>query len=258
MIVALLTGLAAAVAMMILVWIASVLRRDASIVDSFWGLGFALLGWVYFLTIDAHTLRGVVVVFLVTVWGLRLTAHITWRNWGEGEDYRYRAMRARWGGRFPWVSLFTVFLLQALILWAISTPLFQAQQASLPRGLAVLDWLGLGCFAVGLFFEAVGDWQLARFRAEPTNKGEVLDRGLWRYTRHPNYFGDAMVWWGFFCFALATPGSLWTLYSPLAMTLLLLKVSGVSLLEQKLRDSRPGYRDYVRRTSAFVPWFPKR
>jgi len=242
-------------ALMTLVWVLSLVRRDASIVDVFWGLGFLLAGWVYFLTAEAHAPRGYLVVGLVTLWGLRLALYILWRNRGQGEDYRYREMRERRPRTFPLWSLVFVFWFQALLLWAISMPLYVAQQSG-PGGLTPLDLLGLALFALGFAFEAGGDWQLARFKSDPANRGRVMDRGFWRYTRHPNYFGDAAVWWGLFCFAAATPGGWWAVFSPLVMTVLLLRVSGVALLEKKLRESKPAYRDYAERTSAFVPWPP--
>jgi len=250
-------GLAAALGLMTAVWILSLAKRDASIIDIFWGSGFVILAWLYVAMSGAETTRGLLVGVLVTLWGLRLSLYILWRNWGMGEDYRYREMRARNPKTFPWRSLVTVFGLQAVLMWAISLPLLQAAWSPSPVRLDWLDWIGVLFFVVGFVFEAVGDWQLARFKSDPANRGRVLNRGLWRFTRHPNYFGDAMVWWGFFSFALATPQSLWTLYSPILMTALLMKVSGVALLEKRLKDVKPGYRDYVARTNAFFPWFPK-
>ncbi len=253
-----LTALAAVVALMTVVWVVSVIERDASIIDVFWGLGFVTAAWIYFYMTEPTTLRRYLLVVLVTIWGLRLSFYILWRNWGKGEDFRYRAMREKNPKVFPWLSLVTVFWLQAVLLWAISIPLLWAQRAARPAGLTWLDLLGIAFFVVGFAFEAGGDWQLGRFKSDPANQGKVLDRGFWRYTRHPNYFGDAMVWWGFFLFAAATPGSLWTIYSPILMTLLLMRVSGVTLLEKSLKATKPGYREYVRRTNAFFPWFPKR
>lgn len=251
-------GLALAVALgaMTLVWLASLVKRDASIVDVFWGPGFALVGLVYFLAAEVRSARGALVTGLVVLWGVRLALHILWRGWGEGEDYRYREMREANPARFPLRSLWSVFWLQALLLWAISTPLYQAQAGPGRPWLAPLDWLGLALFVLGFVFEAGGDLQLARFKRDPANRGRVMDRGFWRYTRHPNYFGDALLWWGFFCFAAATPGGWWTVYSPALMTLLLMRVSGVTLLEKRLRHTKPAYRAYAERTSAFLPWFP--
>lgn len=250
-------GLAVSGGMMVLVWLVSLAARDASIIDPFWGLGFVLLVWAYYLATPGGTARGTLVAVLVSIWGLRLFGYLLWRWQQEPEeDYRYREMREKHGRSFALRSLVTVFLLQAGLQVLLSAPLLQVQRATGAGGLGWLDGLALLLFAVGLFFEAVGDWQLARFKADPANEGEVLDSGLWRYTRHPNYFGDAVVWWGLGLFALATPGGWWVLYSPVLMTLLLMKVSGVPLLEDRLEEKRPGYREYVERTNAFFPGFP--
>jgi steroid 5-alpha reductase family enzyme len=255
---ALLVALAVVATLMIVVWAVSLAVRNAGIIDAFWGFGFVVAAWTYFATTDGFPPRKLLVVLLVTAWGMRLSIYLAARNFGKPEDYRYRAMRERWGTRFGAVSLFTVFLLQAGILWALSVPLWQAMRAALPAQWTALDLAGAAIFAVGLFFEAAGDEQLRRFKADPAQRGKVMDRGLWRYTRHPNYFGDAVVWWGLFTVAAATPGSLWTIYAPVAMTMLLLRVSGVPLLESKLVATRPGYGDYVARTSSFIPWPPRR
>jgi steroid 5-alpha reductase family enzyme len=251
-------ALAVLLAAATLVWLLSLARRDASIVDVFWGPAFVVAAVVYRGGLGARPLRADLVLGLVTLWGLRLGLHILWRSRGRGEDYRYRAMRERDPRGFPLRSLATVFWLQAVLAWVISAPLYAVQRAGEPAALGWLDALGAAVFAVGFGFEAVGDWQLARFRRDPASAGQVLDRGLWRYTRHPNYFGDALVWWAFFCFAAATPGGWRTVHGPLLMTILLMRVSGVSLLEKKLRETRPAYRRYVEETSAFVPWFPRR
>lgn len=251
-----LPGLLAVLALAALVWLVSLARRDASIADVAWGLGFVVLAWLYRDLGGAASFRAALVPVLVTIWGVRLAAHILVRGRGRGEDPRYAAMRRRWGARFPAVSLFTVFWLQAVVLWIVALPLLQVQTAAAPW--SRLDGLGVALFAAGFAFEAVGDLQLLRFRADPANAGRVLDRGLWRYTRHPNYFGDAALWWGLGCLALATPGGVWTLAGPALMTFLLRRVSGVTLLEKGLRESRPGYRDYVARTNAFFPWRPRK
>ncbi len=253
----LLPALAAALSLMTGVWLLSLARRDASIVDVFWGLGFVLVAWTAFLLSPAETPRKTLIAGLVTLWGVRLALHILWRSRGQGEDFRYRAMRERHGRQFAWRSLFIVFWLQGAILWIVSFPILQAAASPRPAALGWLDLTGMLFFAAGFLFESVGDLQLARFKADPANRGKVLERGLWRYTRHPNYFGDALVWWGLAFIALATPGSLWILVSPLLMTFLLMRVSGVALLEKTLRDTKPAYRDYVDRTSAFFPWFPR-
>jgi steroid 5-alpha reductase family enzyme len=252
-----LAGLAAVTGLMTAVWLLSLLKRDASIVDVFWGLGFVLLAWGWAVPAGVATVRRWLVPALVTVWGVRLAVHIFLRGRGQGEDWRYRAMRERWGAAFPWVSLAVVFWLQAVLLWIVAWPLLAAVTSPEPSGWTWLDTLACLLFAVGFAFEAVGDWQLARFKADPANRGRVMDRGLWRYTRHPNYFGDAVLWWGLACFAWATPGGWWTLAGPVLMTFLLLRVSGVTMLEKGMEEKRPAYREYKQRTRAFFPWFPR-
>ncbi len=249
-------GLLAALGLTFSLWLLSLARRDASIVDIFWGLGFTALAWLYREIGDADSLRATLVPLLVTLWGARLAIHIGVRNHGRGEDPRYQAMRRKWGRKFPLVSLGTVFWLQAFLMWLIAVPLLEIQRSDAPWSAS--DWLGLLLFATGFLFEAVGDLQLTRFRKDPANAGKVMDRGLWRYTRHPNYFGDATLWWGFGFFALGAGAGLLPLLSPLLMNFLLLRVSGVTLLEKGLVESRPGYREYTRRTSAFFPWPPLR
>jgi steroid 5-alpha reductase family enzyme len=188
--------------------------------------------------------------------GLRLTIYLFLRNRGAPEDYRYQAMRRRHGARFPIISLATVFSFQGLMMWIVSIPVQLGQVSDTPD-VGLLGILGVIVWGIGIFFEAVGDYQLARFRSDPARAGTVMDRGLWRYTRHPNYFGDALIWWGFFVIAVSVPSGGWTVFSPVLMTVLLVRVSGLALLEAGLRETRPGYADYVARTSAFVPWPPK-
>jgi steroid 5-alpha reductase family enzyme len=243
---------------MLVVWSVSLVRRDASVVDVWWGPGFLWIALVALaLAGEAHPRRSLIVA-MTALWGLRLGLYLAWRNHGAGEDPRYGAMRRRWGARFAWVSLGTVFALQGVLQWLVSAPIQLAVFAPGPAVLGALDAAGVGLFAIGLGFETVGDLQLARFRADPANAGRVLDHGLWRYTRHPNYFGDCLVWWGIFAVAAATPAGPWTIASPLLMTFLLLRVSGVALLERSLVRTRPAYRDYIERTSAFLPRPPRR
>jgi steroid 5-alpha reductase family enzyme len=249
-------GLAAAA--MFALWLVSLALRDASIVDVFWGPGFAgiaLAAW--WLGTGGDPQRRALATGLVVLWGLRLGAYLAWRNLGHGEDPRYQAMRRRWGSRFPLASLFSVFGLQCLLMWFVSLPV-QAVHVSSGGGLGALDVAGASLALVGLFFETVGDLQLARFRADPDNASRVMDRGLWRYTRHPNYFGDCCVWWGLYAIAAATPLGVWTVLSPIAMTWLLVRVSGVALLERSIGKRRPDYASYVARTSAFLPRPPRR
>lgn len=249
-------SLLVALAYMTLIWLVSLARGDASIVDVFWGLGFVLLAAVYLVSTDGFVGRKILVTTLVAVWGVRLSLYILWRNWGKGEDHRYRAWRERAGARFWWVSLFQVFLLQGLLLWIISAPILAAHFYDSPDRLTIVDLAGALVWGVGFLFEAVGDWQLARFKADPANRGKVMRSGLWAYTRHPNYFGDATVWWGLFVIAAGMADGYWTFFGPLLMTFLLLRVSGVALLERTQRAGKPEYRDYVETTSAFIPWFP--
>jgi steroid 5-alpha reductase family enzyme len=250
-----LTALLAVVVALTLVWALSVRLRDASIVDICWGPGFVLLAWLYAAIFHAFTPRPVLVGVLVTLWGVRLAVHIFRRH--RGEDPRYAAMRAARGPAFWWRSLLVVFWLQAVILWFVALPLLVTAAAPGPPAVTITDVLGVVLFATGFAFEAIGDAQLARFRSDVSNRGTVLDTGLWRYTRHPNYFGDALLWWGVYLIALSAPGGWITIASPLVMTLLLLRVSGVTLLERGLSASKPGYAEYVARTSAFVPWMPR-
>ena len=242
---------------LLLLWLLSLRLRDASIVDIFWGLGFAQIAVVAAALGDGYPWRKLLLALLTVVWGVRLGLYLLWRNAGHGEDYRYQAMRRAYGARFPLVSLATVFGLQGVLMWIVSLPVQAGQLAAQPDHLTLLDGLGLGLWAIGIACEAVGDWQLAAFKADPGNAGRVMDRGLWRYTRHPNYFGDACVWWGLWLIA-AAGGAWWTVVGPLLMTTLLLKVSGVAMLERTIVKRRPEYADYIARTSAFVPWFPRR
>ena len=252
-----LVGLGAILTVLTLVWMVSVKRRDASIADICWGLGFVLLAWLYCFVSPALTPRSWLVAVLITLWGTRLSQHIFRRNRGKGEDPRYQAMRASHGRAFWWRSLFTVFWLQGAILWFVALPLLVAVSAAQPAALTPVDGLGTFLFAVGFGFEVVGDYQLERFKAEPANRSTVLERGLWRNTRHPNYFGDATMWWGMYVIAASTPVGWLTVLSPSLMTLLLMRVSGVTLLEDGLKASKPGYRAYIERTPAFFPWFPR-
>ncbi len=246
------------VAFMTAAWLLSLIGRDASIVDAFWGLGFILVAVVYLVATDGFVGRKILITTLVAVWGLRLSLYILWRSWGKGEDYRYRRWREEAGDSFGWLSFFRVFLLQGLLLWLISMPILAAQSAEDPDRLTVVDLLGTLVWGIGFTFEAVGDWQLARFKADSANRGKVMRSGLWAYTRHPNYFGDATAWWGFFIIAAGTTNGYLTFFSPLLMTVLLLRVSGVALLERTQAQTKPEYRDYIESTSVFLPWFPRR
>ena len=241
-------------ALALVTWLVSLSRRDVSIVDSVWPLLILSAGLVYGASLHASGPRASLLLALVTLWALRLAVYITARNWGEAEDHRYRAIRARNQPRFEFKSLYLVFGLQGLLAAVVSMPLL----AGLGSGasLNTLDAVGVVLVIAGFLFETIGDWQLARFKAHPKNRGRVLDSGLWRYTRHPNYFGECCIWWGFYAIALAA-GGWWAIVSPLLMSLLLLRVSGVALLEKDIGERRPAYRDYVARTNAFMPGRPR-
>jgi len=242
--------------LMLATWLASLHLRDASIADIVWGLGFVLVAWTSLLAASRVGERGWLMAGLTTIWGLRLTGYLLWRKWGLSEDPRYAALRAREGSRFWLTSLGIVFGLQGLLIWLVSLPL----QIAIPQSgpLRLIDGAGLLVWAVGLLFEGVGDWQLARFKAQPGHAGRVCDRGLWRYTRHPNYFGDFLVWWGLWLLAVAGGAGLWTIVSPLLMSWLLIRVSGVALTERRLAQRSEEYRRYMQRTSRFFPWPPRK
>ncbi len=245
-----LNGLVAILVFAVVFWLVSIAKRKVSIVDSLWSLMFLLATVVYFLSLAETGPRAVLVLVLVTVWALRLSAHITVRNWGQDEDHRYRQIRANNEPGFVWKSLYIVFGLQGLLAWIISLPLLLSLASPAPLGW--LDVAGVALWLLGMVFEAGGDWQLLRFGADAANRGKVLDTGLWRYTRHPNYFGEACIWWGYFLIALAA-GGWWSVFAPVLMTFLLLRVSGVALLEKDIQERRPAYREYIERTNAFFP-----
>ena len=250
-----LAGLAVIAALAVATWGVSLRLRNVSIVDSLWPLLFLAAALTYAATVPEAGPRTGIVLATVGIWALRLSGYLTWRNWGEPEDRRYQAIRRHNEPHFWLKSLYIVFGLQGLLAWIVSLPVLAAIAA--PADIAWLDGAGLTLWAIGLGFEAVGDRQLARFKRDPANAGRVMDRGLWRYTRHPNYFGDCCAWWGVYLIA-AAGGGWWSIPGPLLMTLLLLRVSGVALLERDITERRPAYRDYVARTNAFFPGPPRR
>jgi steroid 5-alpha reductase family enzyme len=251
------TVLTAVLVLAVTLVVASRVGKHA-VVDVAWGLGFAAIALAtYLLSAGAGDVgRRTLVLAMTSVWGLRLAAHIARRSRGSGEDPRYAELMAGARGNRTWYAARRIYLTQAAVMWFVSLPV---QVAMFQRpGLGVLAWVGLAVWAVGMFFETVGDLQLQRFRDHPASRGRVLDTGLWRYTRHPNYFGDACVWWGIFLVAFGVwPGPL-TVLSPVLMTWLLARGTGKPLLEKDIVERRPGYADYVRRTSGFVPLPPKR
>ena len=237
-----------------LLWLLSLALEDSSIIDLFWGLGFVIVAWLGVAVGPGVEERRWLSAALTTLWGVRLSGYLAWRNLGRGEDPRYTRMRER---HRPWwlKSLVVVFLLQGVLLLVVSLPLQVAASVPAPP-LGPLDAAAALVVLAGVLFEGVGDWQLARFKADPANKGQVMRSGLWRYTRHPNYFGDLVVWCGLFLLAAATGVGAWTVGSPALMGWLLRRVSGVPMLEAAMKH-RPGYEAYVRRTSPFFPRPPK-
>ncbi len=249
-----LAALAVVLLFAVAAWSVSVAKRDVSIVDGLWSLMFLLALLAYAGLIAEWGSRWLLVLATTVVWSLRLSVYITWRNWGEPEDARYQAIRRNNQPNFAFKSLYLVFALQAVLAWLIAAPLPAAFTGAAPLG--PWDLAGVVVWLFGVTFQGVADWQLARFKSDPRNRGKVMDRGLWRYTRHPNYFGEACVWWGFYLIAVGA-GGWWTLFSPLLITFLLLRVSGVTLLEKDIQQRRPGYREYRNRTNAFIPGPPR-
>lgn len=244
--------------MMTLLWIVSIIIKNVSIVDLFWGFGFVVASTVYFLNSPGNETRKIIVLALSAIWGLRLSSYLAWRNIGKGEDYRYQQFRKDYGEkRYWWISFFQTFLLQGVLMWLISAPLLAAQYYGAEKEIEIIDLLALLIWFIGFLFEAGGDFQLATFKSNPSNKGKVLNTGFWKYTRHPNYFGDSAVWWGFGLFSIAA-GSWLAVLGSVLMTLLIIKVSGVALLEKSLKNNKPEYQEYIRKTSAFIPWCQKK
>ncbi|MEO5974975.1 MAG: DUF1295 domain-containing protein [Ilumatobacteraceae bacterium] len=250
-----LAGLSIAL-MMFCLWILSNFLKNASIVDIAWGMGFVSVAWVSFLVGNGNAGRGLLLASLATIWGVRLSVHLAWRNIGNGEDFRYRAMRKHHGRKFWFVSLYLVFALQGVLMWVVSLPL-QLGQVDEQPSLGFLSIVGSVVWLVGFLFESIGDLQLAKFKENHQNEGKVMQTGLWKYTRHPNYFGDCVVWWG-----LAIVGSESTLgrfgfIGAAVMTLLLLKISGMVFLEKTIVRRRPDYVAYQIATSPFIPRIPR-
>ena len=257
----LLSTLSLALGYVVLIWLLSLVKGRVGIIDAFWGPGFVLIALLcYGLTIDNQGWNRSEswLLGMVAIWGIRLGVHLSFRVFGDAhEDRRYAAMRAKYEPHFWLKSLGIVFLLQGLIMWFVALPLVTAFAVDRSQMTSWLFAVGIVTWATGILFESVGDWQLAGFRANPANQGRVLNSGLWALTRHPNYFGDFAVWWGLWLFSIGCGAPLWTIVSPVAMSLFLMKVSGVTLLEKDIAERRPGYAEYVRSTNAFFPG-PKR
>ena len=247
--------LAASVAVMFVTWLISLRLADASLADVSWGLCFVAVAWTSYLVGPGVGDRSLLIAVLVTVWGGRLAGYVAWRH--DGEDRRYQVMRERYGKAFALRSLFTVFVLQAVIAWVVSAPIQVAATDASPLSVGLIGILGALVCLGGFACEATADFQLSRFLARSDSGGKVMDEGIWRYSRHPNYFGDSAFWWGVWLIALETGSAWWTAIGPVVMTVFLLKVSGVALTEKTISSRRPGYAEYVERTSAFIPLPPK-
>lgn len=240
--------------MMTTIWICSLILKDASLVDRFWGAGFVLIAWVVAWVALPVTSAKALMLSVVTIWGLRLSLYIHWRNRGHGEDYRYAEMRRHHGKRFWWYSYISVFSLQGGLMLVVAAPVIYVLSSPEANNLNIAAVTGAVFWTVGFIFEAGGDWQLQSFKKNPANKGQLLKNGLWSITRHPNYFGDALQWWGLgiMAFPYGQAGLL-TFIGPLVMTLFIRKVSGVDLLEKNLKHSKPGYAEYIANTPPFFP-----
>ena len=241
-----------------ILWIWSVYLKDVSIVDIFWGLGFVILNIFYVFNSGDLNSRKILLLVLVSVWGLRLSIYLAYRNIGKGEDFRYQEFRRKFGPkRYWWFSYFQVFLLQGALMILISSTLLGMSFSSQPTTPSSLDYIGIGIWLIGFIFEAGGDYQLMRFKKNTNNKGTLLITGFWKYTRHPNYFGDAAVWWSYAIFSISA-GAYWQIIGSILMTLLIINISGVTLLEKSLKQTKTAYSDYIDKTSSFFPWFQKK
>lgn len=237
-------------------WLFSLYRKDMSVVDGFWGLGFLAIAHHWFFRLDEPSLRQFAVVYLVSLWGLRLAAHIFIRSIGKPEDPRYTAFRDDWKENTWWISYFKVFLLQAGLTLVIALPVIMVLYDGVQTIMAV-NALGALLWFIGFAFETTADYQLYRFKKDPANKGKVMDRGLWYYSRHPNYFGEVCVWWGIFLISLGTQYWYISILGPVLITFLLLRVSGITMMEKRYTGN-DAYSEYKRRTSPFFPWWPKK
>lgn len=248
------------VALFVAAWLICLKLRDVTPVDSLWAIGMVVMASTSFLHARGDPTRKILLLGLCTLWGLRLGGHLLWRWRDRGSDRRYQAMLAKAQETRHWsfakASLLLVFVIQAPLLFIVCLPVQLGQMDGAPS-VGALGFAGAVLAVIGIAFETVGDAQLAAFRKNPGNAGHVMDRGLWRYTRHPNYFGDACTWWGLYLIAAETPTGVWALPGPILLTWTLIKWSGVPTTEGRMKRKKPGYADYVRRTSGFVPWWPK-
>ena len=242
--------------LMFLAFLIGTIKKNNGIIDSFYGLGYIVLITTSFMIMQTYSLRQIIVTILVMLWGARLFIHVTSRNWGKPEDYRYKAMRERFGEKVVLKSLSNIYLFQGLIIILVGFPaLFINSNANLD--LIWLDFIGIGVWVLGFYFEALGDYQLRKFLKNPKNKGNVMDQGLWKYTQHPNYFGEVTMWWGIYLIALSVPWGFITIFGPIIINFMIIKVSGVRLLNKRY-EGDDKYTVYRKKTRAFIPWFPKK
>lgn len=238
----------------VLGWLISLRTNNVTMVDTMWAMFFLVATGLSFFLFAKPSLRASLIFLLVTIWSCRLSIYLHIRNHNKPEDLRYQAIRQRNEPNFRIKSIYLVFILQAVLAWIISLPLYVATQSENP--LNIFDFMGIALWIVGMCFQVIGDAQLARFKSKPENKGKVLAVGVWRYTRHPNYFGESCIWFGYGLIA-AGAGIWWVMISPILMTYLLVQVTGAALLELNISDRRPDYKKYIQNTSPFIPWFPK-
>ena len=247
------TNLLIVFSLMTLVWLLSLALKNAGIVDIFWSIGFILISAFSYLRLENATWQQSLLFTLVLIWGLRLSLHIFIRGLGKGEDRRYAAWREEHGKNFWWVSAFLVFSLQGIIMWLVSAPLQVSFYFPSVNDFNLFAIAGLLLWFFGFIYETTADLHLFLFKRKKENEGKLLKTGLWKYTRHPNYFGEALVWWGFFLIAANQQFGLWTLFAPVLMTFLLMKISGVAMLDRFMKKSNPKYIDYIKSTNAFFP-----
>jgi steroid 5-alpha reductase family enzyme len=253
-----LVNLFAAAGLMCMGWIYSLVKKNVTIADSLWGLGFVLIAWLTFFRTEGFLALKLIITILVTLWGLRLFSHMITRSRGKAEDPRYGEWRKKHGKSFWFVSLYKVFLVQALFQWCIAFGIQYGQISKMPSSLTLLDLLGVFIWIAGFVIESLADRQLKQFLADPINKGRIMNRKLWKYSRHPNYFGESLMWWGLFFIVLSTPWGLWTIVSPMLINYTLLKLTGVTLMEETQFKGNMEYQQYILQTSSFIPWFPKK
>lgn len=246
-------GIGVIVILSTLTWVLSLFLKDVSIVDSAWSLMFLVSGIYYYQSTITPDIRTDIFFGLLIVWSLRLAIHLTWRNWGEPEDRRYQDIRKKYSPNFEFKSLFIIFVFQAVLASIVSLPVVSVMGTqSEATNVGVVEYVAILIWSIGFLYESIADWQLAKFKSDESNTNKVMNAGLWRNTRHPNYFGEFLIWWGFYIYAFST-GPWWVIISPLLMSWLLLKFSGVVMLEETIIKRRPKYQEYIDKTNAFFP-----